>query len=1639
MINQLQRLNVYCSLILLLLGLSSSVIGQDTLTIGTATTASTTYGPIYRSSAASSFDYSRNSYLLTNSDLGSLPGGAIIQGIAWEKATVDSIALAADTSAFFKIYLDNNSNSILSSTPWSTLASNGTLVVDTAFDTINNLAGSGWKYFDLNTPFEYSGSSIQVSVDWDCSFITGNPTSGSFTWRYTGGNTGKTIYANSGSAITTVGTVSALRPNIRFIYTLPSCPGPVSLSATGISSSGATLAWTESGTSTSWQIEYDTAGFSLGTGTNSIVTSNSSALSGLAASTSYEFYVRSICGAGDSSVWAGPFTFTTLCNAFVAPYLENFDGLALVTPYTDLPACWEPQVGPDFWDVTNDVVNTGHSYLPNIGDHTTGSANYMWIDASSDILANAMETPMIDMSGLTTPYAGFWFASNNVDNAINHTIALDAWDGSAWVTIATEIGNFSSWVQVAAVVPSSIPTTTKFRIHAIANPNSTASDYYFNDLGVDDFFVNEAPTCPTPTSPSAFNINPTSFTLAFTEVGTATSWQIELDSNGAFQSFITVTNDTNILTGYMPNTSYTWRLRAICGAGDTSSWSSTNTFNTPCNAYTIPYFEGFESGYTHNSLVEGCLTQASEVGTNSWTANNTLTDYNRSPYAGAWNAFLRYSNTDWIFIPVDLTSGTSYTAEFYARQDGATAANSDIMVAFGSTNTIVGMTDTIVAPTGIINGNYQLITGTFTPSSSGVYYVGIRGFMNGSPWYISLDNMAIFPTPNCPPPSALAAASVAANGATLTWTENGSAASWQIEYDTAGFTQGTGMTSVVTSNPAAISGLTFETNYDFYVRAICGVGDTSAWSGVGSFFTGYCTASPSSVDGSGITNVSMDTINNTTGTEPGNYGNYTSMIAVAGQGGTLPISITLATGYDYDMWAWVDWNDDLDFSDPGEEYFLGTSSSANPTVFTSSITIPSNAALGNHRIRIGGADSGLGTTSPADPCYTGSWGSFEDYTLNIVPLEQIDLTITWDEISTVDYTTVAFEGGLSAADLDPMNSANNVLRFVKPSGAMPWAGVTLSTTAGLANPIPFTASATTVSAKIYSPAAGVTVMMKTEVVGSPTIFVEASANTTVANGWQTLVFDFGAPSNGSLNLANNYELLSFFPDFLSAAAGDTFYVDSVYFGGVVPTKDASITSFTVSGANTCSSEDTIMVVIENFGNTSISNFDIIGNQNGGQNDTLTYSNTIAAGGVDTLFFPVVLVPGANTFNAYTFLTEDADVTNDSNSTSIFYSEVSTTASAIDVACPESTDGLAAVTVDSGGVAPFTYMWNDANMTTTNTIQNLAPGTYAVTTTDANGCEFVDSVSIIALNGTPSVSITGNDTICGDGSSTLDAGAGFDAYAWGSGATTQTINVTSTATYMVTITDTNGCVNDASFDVFAYDLITLTTSGVDVTCEGGSDGVVAATATGGTTAFNYEWSDGAQVSSNIDVEAGTYFVTVDDGSGCIVVDSITIGFMFNNPTFSFTQANVAGEASVVVNAGGSFSDYDWSNGANTAEVTFTTSGTYTLTVTDTNGCSTSDVINVEIWPLGVNQVEATTMSVYPNPSTGIFNLTLGNVPADQVELVVLNVNGQVVTTTTAAASNGIITDVIDLGNAASGIYFLQVNINGSVSTLRLNVQ
>lgn len=141
----------------------------------------------------------------------------------------------------------------------------------------------------------------------------------------------------------------------------------------------------------------------------------------------------------------------------------------------------------------------------------------------------------------------------------------------------------------------------------------------------------------------------------------------------------------------------------------------------------------------------------------------------------------------------------------------------------------------------------------------------------------------------------------------------------------------------------------------------------------------YCTPAPSSVDGNGITNVLMGTINNTTGAEVGNYGNYSAQSTNVVQGATQSCAITYQTGFTYNTKIWIDLNNDGDFGDTGEEVYTGTSTNANPTTLSASFVIPIATPVGSYRLRIGGAD----TATPI-PCYTGTFASYEDYTINVI-------------------------------------------------------------------------------------------------------------------------------------------------------------------------------------------------------------------------------------------------------------------------------------------------------------------------------------------------------------------------------------------------------------------------------------------------------------------------------------------------------------------------------------------------------------------------------------------------------------------------------------------------------------------------------
>jgi len=162
-------------------------------------------------------------------------------------------------------------------------------------------------------------------------------------------------------------------------------------------------------------------------------------------------------------------------------------------------------------------------------------------------------------------------------------------------------------------------------------------------------------------------------------------------------------------------------------------------------------------------------------------------------------------------------------------------------------------------------------------------------------------------------------------------------------------------------------------------------------------------------------------------------------------------------------------------------------------------------------------------------------------------------TITFDEPG-VAYTLTGFGGAEDATTVpDPAGGANTVARVVKSATAELWAGTTVSTGPNLSvGTIPFTATATRMTVRVYSTRAGYPVRLKVEDAADVTHTVETEAVTTVANGWETLTFNFAnqAAGTAALNLAYTYNKVSIFFDFGTTGAaggGGTFYFDDVAF------------------------------------------------------------------------------------------------------------------------------------------------------------------------------------------------------------------------------------------------------------------------------------------------------------------------------------------------------------------------------------------------------------------------------------------------------------------------------------------------------------
>ncbi len=172
---------------------------------------------------------------------------------------------------------------------------------------------------------------------------------------------------------------------------------------------------------------------------------------------------------------------------------------------------------------------------------------------------------------------------------------------------------------------------------------------------------------------------------------------------------------------------------------------------------------------------------------------------------------------------------------------------------------------------------------------------------------------------------------------------------------------------------------------------------------------------------------------------------------------------------------------------------------------------------------------------------------FDDIRLtNQMPVSILNLPVTFD-LPGVNYEVTDFGDNQSVAAVDPTNAGNNVKKTTKPNGAQTWAGTTIG--AGFTAALPFTATKTQMSVRVYSPAAGIRIRLKVEDRNNNTRSVETEAMTQAANTWETLIFDFANQSSGTaaLNLTYTYNMASIFFDFGNPGTGRVFYWDDVSF------------------------------------------------------------------------------------------------------------------------------------------------------------------------------------------------------------------------------------------------------------------------------------------------------------------------------------------------------------------------------------------------------------------------------------------------------------------------------------------------------------
>jgi hypothetical protein len=503
------------------------------------------------------------------------------------------------------------------------------------------------------------------------------------------------------------------------------------------------------------------------------------------------------------------------------------------------------------------------------------------------------------------------------------------------------------------------------------------------------------------------------------------------------------TSTSAVATGLTEGFTYRLYVRSACGGSDFSAWIPGPLFTLPCTSTAVPYFlfmDPITEGFTVPALPSCTINQNAGLG-NNWVTTATGAADDDS---GFFDEHLIYrastsqnANTWFITKGINLVAGQTYRLEYlYGGSSIDPLLTNSMEVRYGTTPTAAGLSASIqLQDHPIIKSSGLSNIINFTAPTSNVYYFGYRAYSLLNNGNLYLDEIQLTES-ICLIPTGLTAPGVliSFNNATITWTAPSPVPSNGYAYYISTVnTPPTNSTILSGTVPAGttittIPSLTPSTTYYVWVRSSCGGDDFGEWS-VGTSFTTlpapptYCIPVGANVDGTGLTNVTFGSINNTTGNESATnfYGDYSGLTSNIARDTTIPISLTFSTsGFDYFVKIWIDWNNDGDFIDAGEEVYSGVTIMLSPSVLNASFFVPIGATLGPKRMRIGGIDDPVFPGGPLTPCRSGSWQTFEDYTVNVVvapPLLTLSATTMPAQCGLTNSPLVTVTAGLADYDV----------------------------------------------------------------------------------------------------------------------------------------------------------------------------------------------------------------------------------------------------------------------------------------------------------------------------------------------------------------------------------------------------------------------------------------------------------------------------------------------------------------------------------------------------------------------------------------------------------------------------------------------